>query len=82
MRMMIMMTMMITMMMANTSGETTTVSVRNAYTLLVKKRIIGTKVDSLFLVPTTMPTPTTTPEGKKDKTISKVAMMVMMIAIL
>ena len=65
MRMMIMMTTMITMMMANTSGETT-VSVRNAYTLLVKKRIIGTKVDSLFSVPTTMPTPTTTPEGKKE----------------
>ena len=66
MRMMIMMTTMITMMMANTSGETT-VSVRNAYTLLVKKRIIGTKVDSLFSVPTTMPTPTTTPEGKKER---------------
>ena len=65
MRMMIMMTTMITMMMANTSGETTE-SVRNAYTLLVKKRIIGTKVDPLFSVPTTMQTPTTTPEGKKE----------------
>ena len=60
-----MMTTMITMMMANTSGETT-VSVRNAYTLLVKKRIIRTKVDSLFSVPTTMPAPTTTPEGMKE----------------
>ena len=53
--MMIMMTTMITMIMANTSGETT-VSVRNAYTLLVKKRIIRTKVDSLFSVP----------DGKKE----------------
>ena len=65
MRMMIMMTTMITMMMANTSGETT-VSVRNTYTLPVKKRIIGTKVDSLFSVPTTMPASTTKPEGKKE----------------
>ena len=36
------------------------------YFILVKKRIIGTKVDSLFSVPKTMPTPTTTPEGKKE----------------
>ena len=63
--MMIMMTTMITMIKANTSVETT-VSVRNAYTLLVKKRIIGTKVDLLFSVPTTIPTPTTTPEGMKE----------------
>ena len=36
---------------------------------------------SLLAVPTTMPAPTTTPVGKKDKTISKVAMMVMMMMI-
>ena len=36
---------------------------------------------SLLAVPTTLPALTTTPKGKKDKTISKVAMMVMMMMI-
>ena len=36
---------------------------------------------SMFSVPTTVPAPTTTPEGKKEKTISKVAMMVMITII-
>ena len=36
---------------------------------------------SLFSVLTTVPAPTTTPKGKKDKTISKVEMTVMMMMI-
>ena len=81
-----MMIMMMTMM-TNTSKQMK-ISVRNAYITLRRKVLvlscakniwIAVYSFSLLAVPTTLPAPTTTPKGKKDKTISKVAAMVMMM---
>ena len=49
--------------------------------ILRKKYLNCSLLFSLFSVPTTVPAQTTTPKGKKDKTISEVAMMVMMMMI-
>ena len=54
---------------------------KNSSFILRKNIWIAVYSFSMFSVPTTVPAPTTTPEGKKEKTISKVAMMVMITII-